>query len=253
MIKFDVQGRVAVMTLSRPEARNAIDGAMTSVLRTCLQRLEEDDEIWAGVLAAEGPVFCAGADIKALARGESDQMVTEDGGLFGICALARSKPLLAAVDGPALGGGFEMVLACDLVVASTQASFGLPEVQRALVAPGGGLFRLPTLLPQNVALELLLTGDALDPGRAQMLGLVNRLVGPGDALREAIALANRICSNAPLSVRESLRAAHATVRASDEEGWAVTRLAYENNIKTADFLEGVTAFTERRPPIWTGQ
>jgi enoyl-CoA hydratase len=252
VIGFEVKGHVAVITLDRPQMRNAIDAAMTTSLASAFARLEDDDELWAGVLAANGPVFCAGADIKALARGEAEQMLTERGGFAGLCWLDRSKPLIAAVDGPAIGSGFEMVLACDLVVASTAATFALPEVQRALVPPAGGLFRLGGIIPTKVATELILTGDPLDVDRAYAFGLVNRVVEPGQATTHAVALAERLCANAPLAVKESIRVVLAMSRAADPSGWAATEAAYRKNIATNDFGEGLRAFAERREPSWSG-
>lgn len=156
LIALDRADDVAVIMLQRPAARNAIDGAMAVGLEAALDQVEADRGVRVVLLAAEGSVFCAGADLKAVARGEGSQMVTGRGGFAGLCARRRSKPLIAAVDGPAVGAGFEMVLACDLVVASTAASFSLPEVSRALVAPAGALFRLQRLLPGKLAAELLL-------------------------------------------------------------------------------------------------
>src|SRR5438876_1736100 len=206
MVGCETRGRVAILTINRPEARNAVNGAVANGIEEGIDRLEADDELWAGVIAATGPVFSAGADLKLIATGGIAEMETERGGFAGLVRRERRKPLVAAVDGLALAGGCEIALACDLIVASRNASFGLPEVKRSLVAAAGGLFRLPRALPRNVALEIVLTGDPIGAERAYALGLANQLVEPGEALDAAIALAERICGNAPLAGRASRRA-----------------------------------------------
>ncbi len=162
IIDYEVRGNVAVITINRPEARNAVNGAVAQGLEAAVDRMEADDEIWVGVLTHEGPVFCAGADLKAINSGEGAQLNTATGGFGGIVAKARTKPLIAACNGPAYAGGCEIVLACDLLVASNEAKFGVPEVKRNLVAAAGALFRLPVALPRNVAMEMLMTGDPID-------------------------------------------------------------------------------------------
>src|SRR5680860_1376855 len=164
-------------------------------MEAAIDRLEADDETWVGVVAGNGPVFSAGADLKAIAAGQAGKLSTKRGGFAGLARRERVKPLIAAVDGPALAGGCEIVLSCDLVVASTNARFGIPEVKRSLVAGAGGLFRLPRSLPLNVAMELALTGDPIDAERAYALGFVNVLVDAGGAVDGALALAERICAN----------------------------------------------------------
>src|SRR5437870_12238631 len=206
MVEYEQRGRVAILTIRRPEARNAVNGEVAKSMEAGIDRLEDDPEVWVGVVAGEGPVFSAGADPKVIAAGNPAELQTERGGFGGITRRERTKPLVAAVDGPALAGGCEIALACDMIVASRQAAFGLPEVKRSLVAAAGGLFRLPRALPRNVALEIALTGDPIDADRAYNLGLVNELVDPGQALDKAVALAERICANAPLAVRPSRRA-----------------------------------------------
>ena len=203
MVDYETRGRVALLTIRRPEARNAVNGEVAKGMEAAIDRLEDDPEVWVGVLTGEGPVFSAGADLKALAAGDRVSLGTERGGFAGITRRQRTKPIIAAVDGPALAGGLEIVLACDLVVASGNARFGIPEVKRALVAAAGGLFRLPRALPRNVALEMGLTGDPISAERAHALGLVNELVEPGAAVDAAIALAERIVTNAPLAVRRT--------------------------------------------------
>ena len=251
-VTFDARGRVAVLTIRRPEARNAVNGDVARGIEAAIDRLESDADLWAGVIAAEGPVFSAGADLKAIARGEFAELVTERGGFAGIAKRERTKPLIAAVDGPALAGGFEIVLACDLVVASSNARFGIPEVKRSLIAAAGGLFRLPRAIPRNVALELALTGDPIDAERAHVLGLVNVLTEPGAVVEAALALADRIIANAPLAVQASRRVLLGTLSSDEDEGWRVTFEETAALAATEDFLEGPRAFVEKRPPEWKG-
>src|SRR5438067_7641364 len=207
MVEYEQQGRVGLIRINRPDARNAVNADVANGMEAAIDRLEDDPETWVGVLTGEGPVFSAGADLKAIAAGQGNQLGTKRGGFGGITRRARTKPIIAAVDGPALAGGCEIALACDLIVASRAASFGLPEVKRSLAAAAGGLFRLPRILPPAVAMELILTGDPLPAERAHALGLVNELVAPGEVLRAALALAERVSANAPVAVRESRRVA----------------------------------------------
>lgn len=252
-VTYETRGRVAVLTISRPEARNAVNGEVARGIEEGIDRLEADEDLWIGVIAAAGPVFSAGADLKAIARGEFAELVTERGGFGGIAKRERTKPLIAAVDGPAFAGGLEIVLACDLVVASPNARFAIPEVKRSLVAAAGGLFRLPRALPRNVALELALTGDPIDAERAYALGLVNVLAEPGAVVEAALALAERVTANAPLAVRASRRVMLGTLHAPEEEGWRVTMEAAATLAATEDFGEGPRAFVEKRPPQWKGR
>ena len=253
MVEYEQRGSVAILTIRRPEARNAVNGEVAKSMEAGIDRLEDDPEVWVGVVAGEGPVFSAGADLKVIAAGKPAELQTERGGFGGITRRERTKPLVAAVDGPALAGGCEIALACDLIVASRQAAFGLPEVKRSLVAAAGGLFRLPRALPRNVALEIVLTGDPIDAERAYALGLANQLVEPGEALDAAIALAERICANAPLAVRASRRVLLASAYADDEVGWRLTNEEFAKLFQTEDFAEGPRAFIEKRAPEWKGR
>jgi enoyl-CoA hydratase len=253
MVEYHQEGRVAVLTINRPEARNAVNGDVARSMEEGLDRLEEDEGTWIGIVAGEGPVFSAGADLKAIASGQAADLQTKRGGFGGIAARERTKPLIAAVDGPALAGGCEIVLSCDLVVASTNARFGIPEVKRSLVAAAGGLFRLPRALPRNVAMELALTGDPIDAERAHAFGLVNELVEPGKALEAALALAERINANAPVAVRQSRRVVVEGMLADDDTAWKVTGDAMAKAMATEDFAEGPRAFIEKRPPEWQGR
>jgi enoyl-CoA hydratase len=253
MIDFDIRGRIALITIDRPQARNAINGKVAGGLQDAVERLEQDDDLWMGVIAARGPIFSAGADLKEIAAGRADTLATERGGFAGITRLNRRKPLIAAVDAPALAGGCEIVLSCDLVVASKAASFGIPEVKRALVAGAGGLFRLPRVLPLNVAMQLALTGDPITAERAFALGMVNELCEPGEAIDVALRMAEQICSNAPLAVQISRDLVLRGAQANDDQAWEMTDAAMVDVMRGEDFAEGPRAFIEKRPPVWTGR
>jgi enoyl-CoA hydratase len=252
-VELTTQGPFAIVKINRPEARNAVNGAVAQGIEAAIDRIEEDDDIWAGILTGEPPVFCAGADLKEINAGNAGSLATSRGGFAGIVQRERIKPIIAAVDGPALAGGTEIVLSCDLVVASTSARFGIPEVKRSLVAAGGGLFRLGRKLPLNIAMELTLTGDPIDATRAHHFGLVNRLVEPGEALSAAVALAEQVCANAPVAVRESRKIVLEATHADDELGWKMSFEGMAKAMSSEDFGEGLTAFIEKRPPQWKGR
>ena len=241
-------GRVLVVRMDRVDKRNAVDAAMTAELSAALDLLEDDDELWVGVLTGGPGIFSAGTDLIAGA-GEP----TARGGPYGVVQRTRSKPLIAAVEGLALGGGMEMVLACDLVVAGRSAQFGLPEVSRGVVATCGALFRGPRALPLNVARELLLTGERLPAERAERLGFVNVLADDGAAVAAAVDLAQRICRNAPISVRASVTALEQTVARDDGLGWDATQRAIATVWASEDTKEGLAAFAEKRVPEWRGR
>jgi enoyl-CoA hydratase/carnithine racemase len=254
MVRYEQRGAVALLTIDRPEARNAVNGDVANGMEAAIDQLEAADDVWVGVLTGNGPVFSAGADLKAISAGKVGELQTQRGGFGGIVTRERTKPIIAAVDGPALAGGTEIVLACDLVVASTEARFGIPEVKRSLVAAAGGLFRLPRKLPFNVAMELALTGDPIDAERAHHLGLVNRLCEPGAAVDTAMELAEAICVNAPLAVRESRRLILESVAVDDDvEGVRRSGAAMMGLAATEDFAEGPLAFIEKRDPVWKGR
>lgn len=242
------RGRVLVVRMDRAAKRNAVDAEMTAGLDAAFDLLDDDPGLWAGVLTGTAEVFSAGTDL-AVGAGEP----TPRGGEYGLARRRRTTPLVAAVEGAALGGGLELALACDLVVAARGARLGLPEVRLGLVPNCGGLFRGPRQLPLNVARELLLTGEPLAAERAWALGLVNELAEPGAALEAAVALAERVCGNAPPAVRATMRALDTVVEQQDGLGWAATREAWEAAVASEDGREGVRAFLERRPPRWTGR
>jgi enoyl-CoA hydratase len=252
-VNVDQQGPYAVVTINRPEARNAVNAAVAQGIEAAIDDIESDDRIWVAILTGEPPVFSAGADLKEINAGNAAALQTERGGFAGIVQRDRTKPIIAAVDGPALAGGTEIVLACDLVVASSNASFGIPEVKRSLVAAGGALFRLGRKIPFNVAMELALTGDPIDAARAHHFGLVNRLTEPGHALQTATELADQVCANAPVAVRASRKVMLEATHGPDEVGWKMSFEAMAQAMGSEDFSEGLTAFIERRPPSWKGR
>ena len=253
MVDYEVRGRVGLFTIDRPEARNAINGEVAAGMEAAIDRLEGDDEVWAGVLTGSGSAFSAGADLKEIAAGNAAALTTKRGGFAGIVQRSRQKPIIAAVDGPALAGGTEIVLACDLVVASTSARFGIPEVKRSLVAAAGGLSRPPQRLPLNIAMELAITGDPISAERAHHFGLVNELCEPGAAVDAAMAMAERVCANAPLAVRKS-RALLLSAPDVDIDAGIGASLAASGEIAgTEDFAEGPRAFIEKRDPVWKGR
>jgi enoyl-CoA hydratase len=252
-VEFDQRGPFAVVKINRPEARNAVNAEVAQGIEDAIDKIEADDSIWVGILTGEPPVFCAGADLKEINAGRAASLATERGGFGGITQRERTKPIIAAVDGPALAGGTEIALACDLIVASTTATFGIPEVKRSLVAAGGGLFRLGRKIPFNLAMELALTGDPIAAQQAHHHGLVNRLVEPGKALDGATALAEQICANAPVAVRESRRVVLEATNAPDEVGWKMSIEGMAAAMSSEDFSEGLTAFIEKRPPQWKGR
>ncbi|MFZ0251223.1 MAG: enoyl-CoA hydratase-related protein [Acidimicrobiales bacterium] len=242
------EGRVLVISMERAPKRNAIDRAMADALDDALNELDDDPDLWAGVLTGGPDFFCAGSDLTA--GGDYD---TPRGGEYGLIRRRRTKPLIAAVEGPALGGGLEVVLACDLVVAASSARFGLPEVAIGVVPTCAGLFRAPRALPLNVARQLILTGRPIAAARAYDVGFVNVLAAPGRALEEALALARQLCANAPVSVQSCLAAVNDIIATDDDLGWEQTDRALRTAAGSADAREGVAAFLEKRPPVWTGR
>ncbi|QTJ68602.1 crotonase/enoyl-CoA hydratase family protein [Rhodococcus sp. ZPP] len=249
-----------VITIDRPEARNAIDAAVTIAIGDAMAAAEDDRDIRAVVLTGSGDKsFCAGADLKAIARGET--IVPEDGpraawGFAGYVTHHISKPTIAAVNGAALGGGTELVLASDLAVASTTAVFGLPEVKRGIIAGAGGVFRLPRQIPRKLAYELMFTGDSIDAERALHLGLVNYVVSPDSVLDRALELAHNISANAPLAVQASKRVAQHIIGGnvpSDADAWQLSARERASVRNSDDAKEGPRAFAEKRAPVWSGK
>ena len=258
VVQYETQGRVAVITLNRPEARNAVNGDVAQGMEAAIDLLEADPEVWIAVLRAnsEGqakPVFCAGADLKAINAGRAGDLATKRGNFGGFVYRERVKPVIAAVDGLATAGGCEIALACDLVVASTQASFGLAEVKRNLIAAAGGLFRLPRAIGQAAAMDMILTGEPLPAQRAYDLGLISRLVEPGEAFAEAMRLAAQITAAAPLAVYASRKVVLAAADGDDEALKQLTATEFAKVVASEDTKEGLTAFIEKRTPNWQGK
>ncbi len=258
IVKYQAQGRVAVITLNRPEARNAINGDVAEGIEAAIDQMEADTEVWVGIMTAntdgqERPVFSAGADLKAINSGNAAALNTRRGGFAGFVYRDRQKPVIAAVDGLATAGGCEIVLAADLVVATTRSAFGLAEVKRNLIAGAGGLFRLPRAIGQAAAMEAILTGEPIPAARAYELGLISRLVEPGQAEDAAMALALKICEAAPLAVWASRKVVLAAAWEDDETLIRMTNEGFASVLGSEDTKEGLTAFIEKRPPKWTGR
>ena len=247
-VTTEVHGRVLLVRLDRDAKLNAMDHAMTLGLDAAMNRLEDDEALWVGVLTGQGRAFSAGSDLA-----DPDRNHTERGGPYGLIRRARRKPLIAAVDGLAFGGGFELVLACDLVVASPRARFALPEVKRGLLALYGGVFRAARALPPNLARELVMTGEPIGAERAHALGLVNRLCAEGDAVGEALRLAEAICRNSPVAVRESLCIVNQANEAADATAWRLSAEAAARVRASEDSREGIAAFLGKRAPHWRGR
>ena len=245
------RGHVEILTINRPEARNAINRATAIALGEVLDACESDDDVWVVILTGAGDkAFSAGMDLKAFAAGE---FPVTDKGFGGITQRDFPKPLIAAANGAALAGGFEILISCDMVVAADHAKFGIPEASRGLIAGGGGLIRLPKRIPLAVAYEMALTADPIDAARAYELGLVNRVVPGNQVLDQAIALAERIAKNAPLAVRTSKDVMKRSRELSEEECWNLNSDAFGLIGRSADALEGAIAFAEKREPSWQGK
>ncbi len=246
-ITYEELGHVALITIRRPEARNAVNGAVATGIEEAIDRLEAG-VARVGIITGDGPTFSAGADLKLVNQGQAREMITKRGGFGGIVIRDRTKPIIAAVNGPALAGGCEIALACDLIVAARDASFGLPEVKRCLLAGAGGLFRLARALPPNLAMEAALTGDPISAEIAHAHGLVNALADPGHVVEAALALAERIAANSPVAVVGARRAVIETTYADDPTAWRITNELRRAVEASDDCREGVAAFVEKRPP-----
>jgi len=245
------RGAVQVIIINRPEARNALNRAVATAVRDAADELDREDELRAGVLTGAGGTFSSGMDLKAFLSGESPSFPGR--GLCGITQTPPRKPLVGAVEGWALAGGFELLLACDLVVAGASARFGVPEVKRSLVAGAGGALLLAQRVSRALALELLLTGDPIDAGRAGQIGLVNRVVEDGTALEAAVELAGRIAANGPLAVAATKQIAARGADWTAAERWEQAAELMAPVFTSQDAQEGARAFAEKRAPVWQGR
>ena len=252
-VEYEKRGRIAIITLNRPEARNAVNGALARGMEASLDDYESDSDLWAAILTAKGSAFCAGADLKEIAAGRGAELGTRKGGFAGLVRRERKKPLIAAIAGSALAGGTEIALACDMIVCSTDTVFGLPEVKRSLVAAAGGLFRLPRAIGMAPALELIMTGDTLTAERAYQLGMVNQVVPPSEVMAAALALAERVVAAAPIAVQHSRSVAIRAFADDDDVLWEAGGKGFMEVAKTEDYREGPKAFIEKRPPQWKGR
>jgi len=247
-VEISYQDRIIIVKLARLEKRNALNAEITAGMDAAMNELEDSPELLCGILTGGESIFSAGAD---LASGAGEP--TERGGTVGLIHRKRTKPLIAAVEGLALGGGVELILCCDMVVASKTAAFGLPEIKRGLMPDFGGAFRIGRFLPINIAREMLLTAENISAERAERFGFVNYLVEPGCALEEAIKLAKKICVNAPLAVRAALHVFNNEVSGDETESWARSDAEHAKLWVSDDVKEGISAFLEKREAKWTGK
>ncbi|ROO88024.1 short chain enoyl-CoA hydratase [Actinocorallia herbida] len=250
-VLVETTGGIMTITIERPAVRNAIDHRTAVSIGEALDELDADPNLAVAVVTGAGGTFCAGMDLKAFAGGQP--LPRTERGFAGIAARPPRTPIIAAVEGYALGGGCELALACDLVVASRNAVFGLPEVKRGLTAGAGGLFRLPRRIPYHVAMELILTGQPFGAERAEHLGLVNRLTEPGGALADALALAGTIAENGPLAVAASKRVVVESQDWPQAEAFERQAPILDPVRESEDALEGAQAFAEKRRPVWRGR
>ncbi len=253
LVLYENRDQAAILTLNRPKQRNAINAAMADALRDALNRFEADETARVGILAGAGDVFCAGMDLKAFIDGEGDAVLFGENRFAGFVDATRTKPMIAAVEGPALAGGFELALACDLMVASENALFGLPEVGVGIFACAGGPFRLARRIPPAKAMELALTGHRLSGEDARDIGLVNRLTPPGGALDAAIDVARDIARNAPLGIAATLALIRAALVREEPDLWELSDRLWQDVAASEDATEGPRAFAEKRRPNWQGR
>ncbi len=245
---------VAVVTLNRPQVCNAVNGDLALALQNAVLATESDDTIRAVVLTGAGSrAFCAGADLRELSTQGTASLRTASGGFAGFVRQNRAKPWIAAVNGPALAGGLEIALACDIILAAEHATFGLPEAARGIVASAGGAFRLPRAMPRGLALEMALTGASIDADRALQSGLINRILTLDHLVPAALALAVKIAGNAPLAVRETRNLVLLSYDLAEQDLFRLSDGARERIAATADFKEGPRAFLEKRAPLWEGK
>ena len=247
----EVRDGVLLITLNRPEARNAVDGALAAGVTAAVDRLEAEAELRVGVITGAGKGFCSGMDLKAFLRGESPHAGGR--GFAGICEKPPTKPMIAAVEGFAVAGGLEVALSCDLIVAGRGARLGIPETKRGLIAGAGALIRLPARIPRNVAMEMALTGGLVSAERAYDFGLVNTVCEDGGSVEEALRIAASIAANGPLAVRISKQIVDELVELPEAEAWQRQETFIDQIMSSDDAREGAAAFAEKREPAWTGK
>ncbi|MCQ9615852.1 crotonase/enoyl-CoA hydratase family protein [Paenalcaligenes niemegkensis] len=252
LVLSEIIDHIMIITLNRPEARNAVNYETAVQLAKALDELDASPDIRVGILTGAAQTFSAGMDLKAFAK-DGQRPYIENRGFGGMCERPPRKPVIAAVEGYALAGGFELALACDLIVASEEAKFGLPEVKRGIVPGAGGMLRLPVRIPYHLAMEIVLTGDMFDARRAHGLGLVNELTPKGQALEQALALARRIINNGPLAVQVAKQVISQSRDWPQDQMFDLQRPITAPVFASADAKEGATAFAEKRPPVWQGK
>jgi enoyl-CoA hydratase/carnithine racemase len=253
-IRYELDDMIATVTLDRPADRNAVDLEVCDAMYAALQEFEADPRARVAILTGAGPVFCAGADLKAFATGDAPKIAAHPGGFCGFVRYRRTKPVIAAINGHALAGGLELVLACELAVASNTALFGVPEVTVGLMAGAGGAVRMPVELPPKIAYRMLLTGKPIAAAEALRYGLVTDVVDPENVMPSAMSLAREIAAAAPLAVAATMRVARAAMTLRDEaNAWCINDDTMEDIFATADAREGMLAFAQKRQPTWTGR
>ena len=252
-VLFERVGKhIAVVTLNREDKRNAVNGDITQGLSAAIETVENDPDLRVAILAAKGSVFCAGADLSEVGKGGKSQLTTEKGGFGGFVKAPRTKPWIAAVAGKAFGGGCEFALTCDMIVAGTQAQFGLPEVKRGIIAGAGGAFRIARSLPRNIGIQIAITGQPITAQQALHFGMVNKVV-EGDVVAAAIEVAEEIAGNAPLAVKASLALARNSFDLTEDDLWDMTGKESVAVMTSEDAKEGPRAFLEKRAPVWKGR